>query len=251
MSAALKAGPANRGARCQLGLHERQLAVDVGLHEAAHHLVGDAARDRPGKKGHRRRAHLVEDQRHHQRRHRRALGEMQPVGEAQAIGTAAGRAQCGVAGCVEQVFDDGAGFGHHRLAVADRRRLAQRVDGGEFGRRQRSLFVARIALDFAGHRQLFEQPEHALRARVLEVVDGQGHLATVLRTAVFAPSTNLRTGLGAARRLIRQSPHFALRYSPRERPSGSCRHSRLHAVSNLLTSSGVVDAPYLRISRAR
>src|SRR5437879_5784249 len=50
-------------------------------------------------------------------------------------------------------------------ALAERMHLAQRR------RREHGLRVALIALDVVGEAELLEQPQHALRARVVEVVD--------------------------------------------------------------------------------
>ena len=56
--------------------------------------------------------------------------------------------------------------------VGQHRRLAERMDAGELGRRQHRLGVALVFLQLVGNLELLEQPEDALRARVVEVVDG-------------------------------------------------------------------------------
>ena len=43
----------------------------------------------------------------------------------------------------------------------------------ELGRREHRLRVALVALDLVLDAELLEQPEHALRARIVEVVDGE------------------------------------------------------------------------------
>ena len=57
------------------------------------------------------------------------------------------------------------------VAVGDHRRLAQRMHGAQLRRRQHGLRVALVALDLVGQAQLFQQPEDALRARVVEVME--------------------------------------------------------------------------------
>jgi hypothetical protein len=51
-------------------------------------------------------------------------------------------------------------------------RLAERVDGAQFRRRQHRLRIALVFLDLVVQAQFFKQPQDALRARVVQMVDG-------------------------------------------------------------------------------
>jgi hypothetical protein len=96
---------------------------------------------------------------------------VQEVSVAQLVGRAGGGNETSVAIALEQVLDDGARFGHRGGAVGDHGRLAERVDGAQFRRRQHRLRVALVFFDLVLQSQFFEQPENALRARIVEVVD--------------------------------------------------------------------------------
>ncbi len=72
-----------------------------------------------------------------------------------------------------QVFQNGTRFGQHQLAVAQHRRLAQRVHRLELGRRQPVAALAGIGFELVGQAHFLQQPEHTLRARLLQVVQHQ------------------------------------------------------------------------------
>ncbi|CAJ1887474.1 hypothetical protein OEJJJPPD_03158 [Aeromonas salmonicida] len=74
----------------------------------------------------------------------------------------------GVAG--NQVLCDGAGFRQHASFQLDDRRLAEGVDGFQLGRRQKDGGVALVGLDLVGQAKLFEQPDDALGAGFVQVV---------------------------------------------------------------------------------
>ena len=155
----------------QLGLHVVEVAFQVGLDHRLLDLGRNAARDRLGEERHRRGLDPVEHQLHQQRRHRRAFGEVQPVGEAQPLGRSRRRLEPTRAVALEQVFDDRARLGDRDVAVGDDRRLAERMHLEQRRWRQHRLRVALVLLDLVRDDQLLQQPEHALRAGVVEVVD--------------------------------------------------------------------------------
>ena len=109
-----------------------------------------------------------------QRRHQRALGVMEETRVAERI--------LGIAGLAErtlterdQVFDDRPGFDQRMAVMLNHRRLAERVHLPELRRGEHGGLVPLIALDFVRQPELLEQPEDALRAAVLEVMDDYGH----------------------------------------------------------------------------
>ena len=71
----------------------------------------------------------------------------------------------------DDVIDDGAGLMDREFAVGDHRRLAQGVNLTKGVRRQPGLSVTLIGLDPVIDAQFLQEPEDALRARVVEVVD--------------------------------------------------------------------------------
>ena len=77
----------------------------------------------------------------------------------------------------DQVVDDGARFGQREFAVGDHGRFSQRVHGAQRGRRQHGLGVALVAQDLIGQAQLLHEPEYALRAGVVQVVQGDQGVA--------------------------------------------------------------------------
>ena len=58
------------------------------------------------------------------------------------------------------------------LAVGDHRRLAERMHRLQFRRREHGRGVALVALHLIGHAELLQQPQDALRARIVEMMDG-------------------------------------------------------------------------------
>jgi hypothetical protein len=81
------------------------------------------------------------------------------------------RLQAAVAVAPDQVLDDGAGFGHDGVAVLDHRRFAERVHGAQLRRRQHRLRVALVFLDLVFQAEFLQQPQDALGAGVVQVVD--------------------------------------------------------------------------------
>jgi len=73
---------------------------------------------------------------------------------------------------VGQVFEDGPGFGQDQRPVLQNRRLAERMHLAQFRRRQPGLGVALVADHFVGQAKFFQHPQHALRARLFQMVHG-------------------------------------------------------------------------------
>jgi hypothetical protein len=180
MSAALKASPANQAPvpsspsrKSRLALEEVEVQLELAIEVAAIDLAHDGADQRPHEKRRARLADLREHELHDQQRHQRAFGVMQPVGEAPARVRARRRREPALAVALEHVLDDRAGLGHGQRAVGHDRRLAERMHLPERRRREQRGRVALVALDLVRDCELLEQPEHALRARMVQVVDGQ------------------------------------------------------------------------------
>ena len=106
-----------------------------------------------------------------ERRLRRALGEMQPIDIAHPLRRAEGRGEAAGAVAVGEVLDDRAGLGERLVAVAHDGRLAERMHRAQLGRREHGLLVALVGLDLVLEAELLEQPQDALRARVVQMVD--------------------------------------------------------------------------------
>ena len=140
--------------------------------EALLGLARDALGHGLDEERHRRFLDPVEDELEQQRRHGGAFRVVQPVPAAQGFIGAGGWPQASLSVGFLEVFQDGARLGHHAGAVGDHRRLAQWVDGQQFGRGQHGLGVALVAPDLVGNAQLLQQPQHALGAGVVQVVDG-------------------------------------------------------------------------------
>ncbi len=144
-----------------------QLRVGYGLLR----LGGDLGHQRPQQSRHAFR-HAQEHEFQQQKRHGRALGVMQPVGigAARRIRARRRQAMARVIG-IEQVFDDRAGLGIDMAVILDHRRLAEWMHLLQFGRGTHGGRVALVAFHRIGQAQLLEQPEHALRTGIVQVMD--------------------------------------------------------------------------------
>src|SRR5260221_10680310 len=72
---------------------------------------------------------------------------------------------------VNQVLDDRARLRQREVALGEHRRLAERMHFAQRRGREHGLRIALVALDLIRKLELLEQPKHALRARVVEVMD--------------------------------------------------------------------------------
>ena len=70
----------------------------------------------------------------------------------------------------EEIVHDRTGLDDPLPAILDHRGLAERIDREELWRREPRLGVALVAPDLVGKLELLQQPEDALRARVVQVV---------------------------------------------------------------------------------
>jgi hypothetical protein len=114
----------------------------------------------------------IENELHQERRHGRSFSVVKPIDVAQIVRRAGFRLQPAAAVTVDEIFGDGARFGQRQPAVGYDRRFAERMHGAQFRRRQHGRGMAPIGLDFIRKIKLLKQPEDAVRARLLEVMDG-------------------------------------------------------------------------------
>src|SRR5690242_15546603 len=115
---------------------------------------------------------------------------MQPIDVALAFRRTRRRNQRALSVSLDEVLDDRARFGDGQIAVGDDGRLPERMHAQELRRREARLRIARIPLDLVRDTQLLEEPEDAMGARVLEVVEGQH---------AYAVTAALRCATGGAR----------------------------------------------------
>jgi uncharacterized sporulation protein YeaH/YhbH (DUF444 family) len=74
---------------------------------------------------------------------------------------------------IDQIFDDRTRFGDGQAVIGNHRRLAERMHRAQLGRRQHRFRIALVTLDLVRHAEFFEQPQHALRAGVVQMMDGE------------------------------------------------------------------------------
>ena len=84
----------------------------------------------------------------HQRQHGAALGVVQPLQVLLVRGAARLRQQATVAVPAQHVVDNGPGFDHGGVAIAQHRRLPQRVNRLQFRWREIAGGIALVALEF-------------------------------------------------------------------------------------------------------
>ena len=155
----------------ELCLEVIEVPRDLGLDIGALHAARDGPGDGPHQERHGPALDPVEDQLEQERRHRRALGVVHPIAVSSALRGAGRGREAPLAVALDQVLQDGAGFCQRQFAVGDHRRLPQGVDLSQRLGRQHRLRVALVALDVVRQSELLQQPQDALRARVVEVMD--------------------------------------------------------------------------------
>jgi len=131
---------------------------------------GRVASVRPAR-GHGRRLDTMEHQREEKRRHRRPFGVVQPERVAKALRRPRRGDEATLAVPPHQVLEDGPGLGEHEVAIGDHRGLAERVHRAKLRRREHRSCVALVALHFVLEAELLEEPEDALRAGVIEMME--------------------------------------------------------------------------------
>ena len=119
----------------------------------------------------RRLADAVEINLHQQLHHQRAFGVVNPIAAGLVLARAARRDETARAVALDQVLDDRARLREHEVAVLDDRRAAERMDLLELRRRKHGLRIALVAHDGVRGAELFQHPQHTLRAGVVEMVD--------------------------------------------------------------------------------
>src|SRR5260370_38674733 len=107
---------------------------------------------------------------------------MHPVGVAQTLARARRRYQPARAVALDQVLHDGARLRERGVAIGDDRRLAERVHLAQRRRREHGPRIALVALDLVLEAELLQQPQQALGARVVQVVDDD-HFSRVYASA--------------------------------------------------------------------
>ena len=158
-------------ALCQLAFPVIHVLLELRIDQRGQRRVRDLAHQRP-QQGRRALRHQREQQFQQQRRHRRAFGIVQPIGVAQPLRRVRRRDQAAIAIGADEVFADRAGLGDGVAVVGNDGRFAERMDGAQLLRRPH-VRLALIADDLVGHAELFEQPQHALRAGIVEVMNRQ------------------------------------------------------------------------------
>src|SRR5580704_18768626 len=129
------------------------------------YLAVDVSARRPAEQ-----AKPADDELQQQGRHQRAFGVMQPIATA-PIGFIALCRRKSLAISSDKVVDDRPGFGEAQRTILDDWRLSQGVDVPQARRREHRLRVPLVTNDFVVEPDLFEKPQDALRARIVEVMD--------------------------------------------------------------------------------
>ena len=171
MSAPVNSLPANHSLFAEFALPVIHVLLELRIDQRGQRRVGDLAHQRP-QQGRRALRHQREQQLQQQRRHRRAFGIVQPIGVAQPLRRVRRRDQAAIAIGADDVFADRAGLGDGVAIVGDDGRFAERMNGAQLLRRPH-VRLALIADDLVGHAELFEQPQHALRAGIVEMMNRQ------------------------------------------------------------------------------
>src|ERR1700693_1247496 len=118
---------------------------------------------------------------------------MQPVRVAQSPGRAWRWTQSTfLIEAIEQVLDNRAGLGDGLRTVGDHWRLAQWMDRAQLRRCQHAGGVALVALYFVVNTQLLEQPEYALRTRVIEMMNCEHGRPPTEADSMTRPPTSSR-----------------------------------------------------------
>ena len=110
-------------------------------------------------------------------------------------------------------------LGDRPAVVGDHRRLAERMDRAQFRRREHGLRIARVSAHLVGETELFEEPERAMRARMVQVMDDD-HGASNPQFQPAGPSS-LRRDL--ARRNSR-APRLGMGRRKSPHPEERCKH---------------------------
>ena len=110
-------------------------------------------------------------ERQQERCHRRTFGKMQPHQIILMSRRPRRWHKAALPVFADDPVGDGAAFKDDLAIGFDHRALAQRMHGLQFRRRQIGHGVAIVMLDLVGRSQFFQQPQDALRAAVVEMVN--------------------------------------------------------------------------------
>ena len=199
MSAPVNSLPANHSLFAEFAFPVVHVLLELRIDQRGQRRVGHLAHQRP-QQGRRALRHQREQQLQQQRRHRRAFGIVQPIGVAQPLRRVRRRDQAAIAIGADDVFADRAGLGDGVAIVGDDGRFAERVNGAQFLRRAH-VRLALIADDLVGHAELFEQPQHALRAGIVEMMNRQHGVPFRLAAVGASRAGQSRDGLKAHRNI--------------------------------------------------
>src|ERR1700730_17906313 len=168
-------------ALAEFAFPERHVLLELRIDQRAQRLIGDFPHQRTQQRRGALR-HQGEPKFQEQRRHRRALRIMQPVGVTQPLRGVGRRDQSAVAIGTEEIFDDRARLRDGVAVVGDDRRFAERMDRAQLLWRAH-VGLTLIAHDLVRYAQFFQEPQHALRARIVEMMNRQHWRPPVCRVA--------------------------------------------------------------------
>ena len=102
---------------------------------------------------------------------------MQPIGVTQPLRRARPRYQPTSAVALNKILNDRARFGDGEPVLGNHRRFAERMHRPQRRWRKHGLRVPLVAPNLVTDAEFFQQPQHALGTRVIEVVNrDHGHL---------------------------------------------------------------------------
>src|ERR1700730_6244390 len=111
---------------------------------------------------------------------------MQPIRVTQALRRARRRYQPTSAVALDQILDDRARFGDSEPVLGNHRRFAERMHRPQRRWRKHGLRVSLVAPNLVTDAEFFQQPQHALRTRVIEVVNRDHRHLSAQRDAILA-----------------------------------------------------------------
>jgi hypothetical protein len=203
------------GAFPEFAFPERHVLLDLRIDKRGQRLVRHHAHHWTQQRG-RAPGHQAEHQFQQQRRHRRAFRVVQPVSIAQPLGRPLRRDQAPFPIGIDDVFGDRAGFRDGIALIGYHGRFSQRMDRAQL-RRRAHVRLTLVADDLIGHAEFFQQPQHPLRAGIIEVMDGEHGTLAAFGPDGARPARQNRegaSGLGAFWPAGARSPHSGAAVDP-------------------------------------